>query len=86
MARDKPEEAKRLVEEAKRFLRPHKLRAGFAARSGAPADVIAGHARAKKAGLIVMGAYGHGALAELLLGSTAEKVIEKTSCAAIFCT
>jgi nucleotide-binding universal stress UspA family protein len=86
VVRDKPEEAKQLVEEAKRLLAPHKVKAGFAARAGSPADAIAEAARTKKAGLIVMGAYGQGALAELLLGSTTEKVVEKTPCAAILCT
>lgn len=83
---DKAEEARRLVEEARRFLSPHKLQAGFTRRKGAPADAVAELARSKNAGLIVMGAYGRGTLAGLLLGSTTEKVVEKTLCAAILCT
>ncbi len=83
---DKPQEAKELTGEARRYLAPHKVKSGTTTRTGSPADAIAEFVRAKKAGLIIMGAYGRSAVAELLLGSTTEKVIEKTTCANILCT
>lgn len=86
VVRDQPQEARELVDEAQRFLAPHKVKSGTTTRTGPPADAIAECVRAKKAGLIIMGAYGRSAIAELLLGSTTEKVVEKTTCANILCT
>lgn len=45
-------------------------------RTGAPADVILKFARERHCGAIVMGTRGMGALAGLVLGSVAMKVIQ----------
>ena len=49
-------------------------------RSEAPADEIARYARIHGIDLIVMGTHGRGRMANLLLGSVAEKVVRSASC------
>jgi nucleotide-binding universal stress UspA family protein len=45
-----------------------------------PAEEIAKYARAHNIDLIVMGTHGRGAMAQLLVGSVAEKVVRTASC------
>ena len=47
---------------------------------GAVSDAIVRFAKRQRADLIVMGTHGHGALAKILLGSVAERVIAHASC------
>jgi nucleotide-binding universal stress UspA family protein len=42
---------------------------------GDPGEVVAAQARRGKYSLVIMGSHGHGALANLMLGSTASKVL-----------
>jgi nucleotide-binding universal stress UspA family protein len=49
-------------------------------RSEAPADEIARYARIHNIDLIVMGTHGRGRMANLLLGSVAEKVVRTAPC------
>lgn len=49
-------------------------------RSEAPADEIARYARIHNIDLIVMGTHGRGCMANLLLGSVAEKVVRTAPC------
>jgi len=44
-------------------------------KSGAPAETIVQTAREQQCDLIVMGTHGHGALADILIGSTAKWVV-----------
>ena len=50
---------------------------------GNPFEQIVRYAREEKIDLIVMGTHGHSALASMLLGSVAEKVIRKAPCAVL---
>jgi len=50
------------------------------AREGYPPEVICEQAEEQKADLIVMGTHGRSGLAHLLLGSTAERVVQKAPC------
>jgi len=50
---------------------------------GKPFEQIVRHARHEKIDLIVIGTHGHSALASMLLGSVAEKVIRKAPCAVL---
>jgi nucleotide-binding universal stress UspA family protein len=45
-----------------------------------PADAIVKHARAHGIDLIVMGTHGRGAMAQILVGSVAEKVVRTAPC------
>lgn len=48
--------------------------------AGDPAACICEEAERRQADYIVMGSHGHGALHDLLLGSTARSVIKKSAC------
>lgn len=50
------------------------------AKEGYPPDVIVGEAKAANADLIAMGTQGRSAIANLLLGSTAERVVQHAEC------
>jgi nucleotide-binding universal stress UspA family protein len=52
-------------------------------REGYPATVIEDEARARRADLIVIGTRGHTGLKHLLLGSVAERVVQKAPCAVL---
>ena len=57
------------------FAKQQGLQASYVSKVGAPADVLARLARARKFGLLMLGSHGHGALASLVLGSVAVKVL-----------
>ena len=48
--------------------------------SNAPAAAIADYAKEERIDLIVMGTHGRGAIAHLLLGSVAERVVRSAPC------
>lgn len=52
-------------------------------RRGAPFLELVQYARDSKADLIVMGTHGRGAVAHLLMGNVAEKVVRKAPCAVL---
>jgi len=47
-------------------------------KSGAPAEIIVKTAQDQKCDLIVMGTHGHGAIADVLIGSTAKWVVRQS--------
>lgn len=51
-----------------------------AQRNGTPAEVILLQAEAVRAGYLVMGTHGHGAVYDLLVGSTTRGVLRKAPC------
>lgn len=53
---------------------------GVTVTSAAPAQTIIDFAQAEKIDLIVMGTHGRGAVAHLLMGSVAEKVVRLAPC------
>ncbi len=55
----------------------------LATRNGPPFLEIIRYAREHKADLLVMGTHGRSALPHVLLGSVAEKVVRKASCAVL---
>ena len=48
--------------------------------TGQPVDSILTKARATKAAYIVLGSHGHGAMFDLLMGSTTQGVLRKVRC------
>lgn len=57
-----------------------RYRARLSTVLGAPFVEIVGYARKHDIGLIVMGTHGRGAVAHLLIGSVAERVVRKAPC------
>lgn len=73
-------EAERRLKEASDGLAREGLTVETVAREGDPAMVIVEEAQSRGADLIAMGTHGHGALRHLLLGSTAERVVQHATC------
>jgi len=61
-------------------LRARNLSAEPLVREGYPATVIIEEATAQEADLVVIGTHGHTGLKHLLLGSIAERVVQKAPC------
>jgi universal stress protein A len=57
-----------------------RYRAELVLRFGSPFVEIVRYAREHEIGLIVLGTHGRGALAHMLLGSVAERVVRKAPC------
>lgn len=57
-----------------------RYRARLATVTGVPFAAIVGYARQSDIDLIVMGTHGRGAVAHLLIGSVAERVVRKAPC------
>lgn len=74
------EEAGRVVEEAKSYLEAHELEVEYVVRPGDPREVILEFTREREADLLVMGAFGHSKVRELLLGSTTQYVLNHAPC------
>lgn len=74
------EETESVVVEAKSYLEAHELEVKYSTQEGDPRDVILDFAKERKADLIVMGAYGHSRVRELVLGSTTWHVINQAPC------
>lgn len=57
-----------------------KLRATLVTKKGSPFVEVIRYARENDIDLIVMGTHGRGAIAHMLMGSVAEKVVRKAPC------
>jgi nucleotide-binding universal stress UspA family protein len=58
----------------------HEVRVTTVQRSGVPVTAILAKARSIRARYIVMGSHGHGAMYDLLVGSTTHGVLKKAPC------
>ena len=72
--------AQRELDRIVKKLQDEGLRARGLLRSGAPFVEIVTAAQKENAGLIVMGTHGRSALAHILMGSVAERVVRKAPC------
>ena len=52
-------------------------------RAGAAGPAIVEHARALNAAYVVLGSHGHGALHDLIMGSTTTRVLKEAPCAVV---
>jgi nucleotide-binding universal stress UspA family protein len=77
---DTSAEASGPQEEARKFLAAYNVDVSFVVKSGHPALAITQYAQEIDAGLIVMGAYGHSRVVEMVFGSTTSDVLENARC------
>lgn len=78
--KDRGLESERLLEEMRERLLREGLTVETVSREGDPAAVIAAEAEARGVDLIAMGTHGGSALRHLLIGSTAERVLQHANC------
>jgi nucleotide-binding universal stress UspA family protein len=78
--KDRGLESERLLEEMRERLLREGLAVETVAREGDPAEVIAAEAEARGVDLIAMGTHGGSALRHLLIGSTADRVLQHAAC------
>lgn len=69
-----------LLEEARNYFQAYPVEAEYAACTGDPAERIIHYAQECAADFIVMGAYGHSKVRELVLGSTTAYTLNHASC------
>jgi len=74
------EEMELVTQEARAFLDAYKLAVDYVRREGDPSEVIVGYAGECKADLLVMGAYGHTKVRELVVGSTTAYALNHAPC------
>ncbi|MBX7256556.1 MAG: universal stress protein [Candidatus Hydrogenedentes bacterium] len=72
--------ASALLDEARAYLAPHDVAVNYVVREGDPSEVIVEHAAECRADLLVMGAYGHTKVRELVVGSTTAYAMNRAGC------
>ena len=73
-------EAEKTLEGHAEKIRPKGIEVEVAVTEGYPATAIEEEAERKHADLIVIGTHGHTGLKHMLLGSIAERVVQKAPC------
>jgi nucleotide-binding universal stress UspA family protein len=74
------EGGEKIIDEARSYLEAHDLAVEYAVREGDPRDTLVDYAREREADLLVMGAFGHSKVRELLLGSTTHYILNHAPC------
>ena len=85
---DKKEEASEVLSKAKTFLESYKLTINTVAKEGidhAKGILELCNDEDEKFDILVMGAYGHSRLQEMILGSTTVRVMRSTNCPILLC-
>lgn len=77
--------ADRTVDEARRYLATHKVEAEFVTRPGHANEVILDVMAEGDHDLLVIGAYGHSRIIEMVLGSTTEYVLRNATTPVFLC-
>lgn len=75
----------RAVDEARRYLASHKVEAEFVTRPGHANEVILDTMAAGDHDLLVIGAYGHSRIIEMVIGSTTEYVLRNATAPVFLC-
>jgi nucleotide-binding universal stress UspA family protein len=73
-----PKEASKISQDAVELVKAHGIQAMNFVVAGKPASVILENARDRRCDLIVVGAYGHSRIREMILGSTTAHMITKS--------
>ena len=75
----------RLLEESRRYLATHRVESEYVIRPGYANEVIVETIAAGQHDLLVIGAYGHSRIIEMVLGSTTEYVLRNASVPVFLC-
>jgi nucleotide-binding universal stress UspA family protein len=73
------DEGEKVFKPIRTFFTRQGVQAGYVTKVGHAAETIAATAEKGKFDLLIMGSHGHGSLANLVLGSTATKVLARCS-------
>jgi nucleotide-binding universal stress UspA family protein len=68
------------LDEARSYLEPHDLTVVYERRDGDPSEMIVEYAKECEADLLIMGAYGHTKVRELVVGSTTAYAMNHSPC------
>jgi nucleotide-binding universal stress UspA family protein len=82
---DNKHDAGEALYQAQDFLRERKIQATLVNRPGSSADVLLRVAHEQRAGLIIVGGYGHNPLVELTLGSTVDEILRTSYFPTLVC-
>ncbi len=74
------ESGQQLLDDAREYLQSHTIDLEYVQRTGDPGECIVAYARECDAGLVVMGAYGHSKLREIVMGSTTSHTVNHAPC------
>lgn len=74
-----------VLAEGREYCRPYGIPVEPLLREGTPADEILRASRERGAGLVVMGAYCHNRVQELILGGTVGQVLQRADCPVLIC-
>lgn len=74
------ERADATLDEARSYLAPHDLQVQYVRRDGDPSETIVAYALECGADLLIMGAYGHTKMRELVVGSTTAYAMNHAPC------
>jgi nucleotide-binding universal stress UspA family protein len=69
-----------LIDDARAYLDKHGVTVDYVLRPGDPSEVIVGYAKECQADLLLMGAYGHTKVRELVVGSTTAYALNHAPC------
>ncbi len=83
---DSEHDAGEALYQAQDFLRVRHVQAFLINRTGAVADVLLRVAQERRAGLIILGGYGHNLLVELTLGSTVDAILRRSHIPTLVCS
>ncbi len=76
---DDLDEANKVLENAEKYFKTHKIKVELVKRAGKPGKEIIKFAKEKKVNLIVMGAYGENGISKLFFGHASKGVIDDGS-------
>lgn len=74
------ERAPHWLDEARSYMEAHSIEVDYVSREGDPREVVLDFCEETHADLLLMGAYGHSKVREMLLGSTTAHLINHASC------
>ena len=73
------------MNEAKKYLEAHHLKAEYLIRKGQPSECILSEVDGLSSDLIIMGSYGYTNMLEVVLGSTVNQVLLEAKCPVLIC-